>query len=190
MQNEGANEAPPSCLIAHDLLLALQLVCKSVGAVEFAKTLDHAGRMHSDGAILGAVIDEVASHGLDVAVEDKADEFAIAVDDGRAGVAANDVSGTHKIQRRVEVQFPKGGLLFRSQVEGWLVAEACGAIVEPVERSEGRSDGAIVGIALDRAIAQAERERGVRIGILAIHKEAGLAKLFTGRRKYARDGVA
>ena len=44
---------------------------------------------------------EVAAHGFPVAVEGKADQFAVAVDDGAARVAASDVVGRDEVHRQL-----------------------------------------------------------------------------------------
>ena len=76
------------------------------------------------------------------------------------------------------------------QVEGRLVAEAGRAVVEPIERGERRRDRAVVRIALDRAVAQAQRECRIGICVLAVDQEARLAQLLARRRQHAGDGVA
>ena len=83
---------------------ALDFVGQRVGAVYLAQRFDHSGGVDGDGAVLCAVVDEVARQGLDVAIEDQADEFAIAIDDGRAGVAADDVAGGDEVDRSGEVE--------------------------------------------------------------------------------------
>ena len=58
--------------------------------------------MHQDRARLNLVKDEVQDEGLDVAVENESDDFALGVDAGTARVAPDDILIRDEVQRRVE----------------------------------------------------------------------------------------
>ena len=53
--------------------------------------------MHADGAVLVFGVEEIGVQGLDVAIEDDADELARAVDHRAAGVAADDIRRAHEV---------------------------------------------------------------------------------------------
>ena len=75
------------------------------------------------------------------------------------------------------------------QVEGKLVVEAGGPVVESVESGLVGGDGAVHRVALDRAVGEAQGEGGVGIGVLAVDGEAGLADLLAGGLGDAFDVV-
>ena len=64
-----------------------------VGAVDFAQGFYNAARIDGKGARLLVGVDEIQDQGLDVAIKDNADEFALAIDGRTPGVAADNIGG-------------------------------------------------------------------------------------------------
>ena len=114
---------------AHATLLAGEFGHQTLGAIELAQRFGHGGGVDGYGAVGGAVIDEVADQGFNVAVENQADNFTLGVDYRRTGIAANDVVGGDEIQRCGQVELVAAFLVARGQIERPLVIEAGGAIV-------------------------------------------------------------
>ena len=75
------------------------------------------------------------------------------------------------------------------QVEGFLVVERRGPIVQAVEGRLRRRNGAVHRIALDGAVGQPQREGGVGIRRFAVDRKARLADLFAGPLRDALDVV-
>ncbi len=131
--------------------------------------------MDAEGAGLDIFIAVVADEGLDVAVEDDADELAGAVDHGAAGVAADDVGRAHEVKRHGEIE---GGFLLdpaRREIEGRLVVLLGGAGVEAGEIRRGGNLLAVLDVAFHRAVAEAEGEGGIGVVVGAVDGEAGFA---------------
>ena len=61
--------------------------------IDGADGFDDRAGIDRDGAGDLVVISKIKHERLDIAVEDQADDFVVAVDDGTAGVAADDVGG-------------------------------------------------------------------------------------------------
>src|SRR3974390_1956820 len=136
--------------------------------------------MHGDRTARLAVVDETADQRLDFAVEEKADAFGVAVEHGRAGVAANDVVGADKIKRGREVELVPSFLPARRQEESPLVIEAGGAIVQAVHRSLGRRESAFRVIAFLLAVRKAQGEGRVGVRALSKRRKTGFPELFAG----------
>jgi hypothetical protein len=67
------------------------LVHQVAGTGELVDGPQHVTDVHADGALQLGLEGDVAAHGLPVAIEGDADEFAVAVDHRAAAVAARDV---------------------------------------------------------------------------------------------------
>ena len=72
--------------------------------VDRSECLDDRSRVDRDGPGDLVVVAEVEDQRLDVAVEDQADDFVVAVDDRAARVAADDVGRRDEVKRRVELE--------------------------------------------------------------------------------------
>jgi hypothetical protein len=68
-------------------------------------------------------VDEVADEAVAIAVEVDAHEFAGAVQDGRAGIAADGVRRRDEVEGRSEVELVLAGKPARGEVERLLAAE-------------------------------------------------------------------
>src|SRR5262249_18624838 len=84
-------------------LIPFQFIRQGRGVVYLSKCFDNRGAMHGNGSVRLLEVNEISRETLDVAVEDKTDEFAIPIDDRRSGIASNDVSRHHEIERRREI---------------------------------------------------------------------------------------
>src|SRR5712691_2677632 len=73
-------------------------------AVDLAQAFQDRPAVDGDRAVGARVEPEGAAQRMDVAVEDEADDLAVAVDHRAAGVAADDVVAGHEIEalRRIE----------------------------------------------------------------------------------------
>src|SRR5262245_12727176 len=71
--------------------------------VDLSQDLEDRARVDRDRTGLYVTVDEIEHERLDVAVKDYADHFAVAVDDGTARVAANDVRSADEIERRLGI---------------------------------------------------------------------------------------
>ena len=141
--------------------------------------------MDGDRAVILDIVDEIADQALNVAVEDEPHEFGVFVDDGRAGVAADDVAGVDKIHGGGKFQAAFALQIALRQVKGRLAVEAVGAVVKAIEGGLGRRLGAVHGITFDGAVGKAQGERGVRVQRLSVDGEARLADLLPGRGFHA-----
>ena len=131
--------------------------------------------MYAQGAGLFVVVAKVGGQRLDVPVEDDADEFGFLVHDRAAGVAANDVVGANEIEGHVEIE---GGFFrdpARREVEGRFVVLLGAAGVEAGKGRHGGDGGAVFFVAFHGAVAEAQSEGGVRVGVGAFKGEASFA---------------
>ena len=112
------------------LLLAQQLVHKSLCIVNLTERLDDRPRMDGDGACLLIGVVEINNKRIDVAIKDSAHELTFAIDNRTAGVAASDVGRADKVKWCVQVEpaFPLQPSL--RQIEGWLVFLLGSTLVE------------------------------------------------------------
>src|SRR5262249_14974118 len=102
-------------------LLSGQLVRKVAGVIHLAQRLDDALRVDGDGSGDFVGEDEVQHQRLDVAVKDQTHHLRVLVDNGTAGVAADDVGGADEVQRRLQVELVPGLDPTGRQVERRLV---------------------------------------------------------------------
>ena len=166
--------------VAWRLLLRLasrHLVGQRVGLVDLPERLDDRPRVDRHRAVDARFVDVVARQHLDVAVEDQAHQFALLVDDRRPAVAADDVVGADEVERRLQVE---RGLVLdpaRAEVVGRLVLVLRRTRVEAGVVGVRRDLLAVFHVALHRAVRQAQRAGGVRVGLGAVDDEHGLADL-------------
>src|SRR5579863_6868777 len=173
-----------------DLLLALELLGQRAYFINLAHTFDDSSRVHSDRTVLCTVVNKITGQRFDVSIEDQTDKFTIAIHHWRTGVAAGNVVSGHKIHRSGQIEFVASRFLFGSEVPRILIAEAGRSIVEPVKRCEWWSNGSVIGIAVDCAIREPQRERSVGVCVLAVDREARLSQLLVRRLEYAGDFVS
>ncbi len=84
------------------------------------------------GLVLG--IYKIGDKRLDVPVENNPDKFTVSIDDGAAGVTADNVGGANKVKRSAEVElfaFLKPAL---GQVKGRVIVVFFGSLVKPGKR--------------------------------------------------------
>src|SRR5262245_34488588 len=79
------------------------------GAINLIKRFKDRGRMDRGRAPLFLAKGVIPRQALQIAIKDDPDKLAGPIDDRAAGVAADDVAGADKIERRFEVQ-PRTGL--------------------------------------------------------------------------------
>src|SRR5262245_53112632 len=109
-------------------LPSFQLIRQLRGVVDFSESFDDRGAMHGNGSVRFLQVNEIPRETLNVAIENQADEFAIAIDDGRSGIAPDDVRRHDEIERCGEIDLVATlGEPWR-QVKRWLVIKACRAI--------------------------------------------------------------
>src|SRR6266545_8332989 len=75
-------------------------------AVHLAQGFQYRAAVDRDRAVVPAVEPEGAAQRMDVAVENQADDFAVAVDHRAAGIAADDVVAGREIEPLRRVQPP------------------------------------------------------------------------------------
>src|ERR1035437_10365186 len=163
-----------------------QLVRNGRGLEDLRDRLGQRLGVDGHGASLLVRVDIAPDERFDVAVEDEADEFSLRVDDGRAGVAADDVGCQDEVHRRGEVEHSLLLLPAGRELEGLLVVEIGGAAVEAEEARLPRDDRPLGRVPLRGAVGEPERERRVGRNALAISLEAGGSELLGGARA---DGV-
>ena len=91
-----------------DWLLLQQLIHQIRSFVHALQRFKDASGIDRDGTGDGVAVGVVEYQRLDVAIEDDANEFALAVDDGGAGVASDDVRRADEVERRVELHLVLG----------------------------------------------------------------------------------
>src|SRR5579864_3477687 len=87
----------------------VDLIDDAVEVVDLAQAFEQGAAIDGDGAILRRVVAIVATDGVDVAVEYQPDDFPFFVDERAARIAADDVVGSAKVHRRLQVQLGPGG---------------------------------------------------------------------------------
>src|SRR5262245_43853000 len=115
-------------------LLPFQLIRQRRGVVDLPESFDNRGAMHGDGSVRFLQVDEIPGETLDVAVEDKTDELAVAIDNGRSGIPPDDIRRHDEIERGGQINFVATLDEPRRQVKRRLVIKACRAIKQAVER--------------------------------------------------------
>jgi len=131
-------------------------------------------------AVLRAVIDKIAGQGLDVTVEYQAQPSSQSrLTTGEPELPPIMSLVGDEVERSGEVDLVAAGGLLRRQVEGRLIAEAGGAVVESVEGLV--KGGAMFAVIRDSHRRRRKLSRSVKvasgISVLAIDQEAGLAQL-------------
>ena len=119
--------------------------------------------MHSDRSVALLAVHEAPHQALDVAVEDDAHELALAVDDGRPGVSADDVVGRDEVHRRREIERGSFIQIPGRQAEWWLEVERLGALVKPEQRRLVRGNRAVHPIPFHLPVREPKGERRIRI---------------------------
>ena len=134
--------------------------------------------MNGDRPILCGVEPVRARYRVDVAVEHEADDVATGIEQGTTRVAADDVAGGRKIHRDLHVEGVAHALPAVRDPERRLTGRARKGRLEARERLYGT---ALLDPALNGAVVQAQRERGVRIDRRAVKFEARTGDFFFGR---------
>src|ERR1043166_4135781 len=119
--------------------------------------------MDRDGASLVFGVKKVRHKGLDVSIENDADQLAAAVHHRAARIAANDIGGANKVEGGdgIQILFGPGPTL--RQVERRLVVVVGGALIKA---AEGGFEGDVLFvllIALYRPKGQPQSGGGVRV---------------------------
>ncbi len=81
------------------ILSAGQFLYQGIGLIDRPERLDDCPGVDRDGPGDFVVVAEVEDERLDVAVEDQADDFIVAVNDRAPGIAADDVGRRDKVER-------------------------------------------------------------------------------------------
>src|SRR5712691_8552977 len=74
-------------------------------AINLVQAFQDRPAVDRDRAVLPAVEPESAAQRMDVAVENQADDLAVAVDHRAAGIAADDVVAGHEIETLRQIEF-------------------------------------------------------------------------------------
>ena len=85
--------------------------------VELAQGLGDDAGMHGDGAVRFVAINKISHQGFDIAVENEADDFRVAIDNGRAGIPAGDVICGDEVNGRGQIQFVASSRVARRKEE-------------------------------------------------------------------------
>ena len=115
-----------------------QFIGQVLGIVDFFEGFDNRAGMHGQRPALHVVIHVIPNQRFQIAVEDDAHQFGLAIEDRAARVAADDVVGADKIKGRFQIQFP---FLFQpalGQVERGLVVVLVGSLVSAGDDRPGR----------------------------------------------------
>src|SRR6185369_10854296 len=163
--------------ICHLLFPPGDLIGESVGPVHGPDGLDEGAAVDGDGAVGADVVDEVAREAGEVAVEDEADELAVLVDDGGAGVAADDVGGADEVEGSRGGEAVLGLEPGGRELEAFLALALGGPLVDAGEGGEGGDGLAFLAPAFDLAEGDAEGEGGVGVDGVAESGEAGRGDL-------------
>ena len=145
----------------------------------FVERLHNRRAVHRDCAVHAGVKVVVAAQRGAVSVEDEPDDLLLLVEDGRAGVAADDVVVAHEVETHAAVELLPGlvpALRQRERLAAGLVRERASEV------GERRDLGAAQREALHRAVAQAQREGRVGIDLGSLEREAGTRNRLGGRR--------
>src|SRR5262249_29887438 len=145
--------------------------------------------MHGHGPVRFFQVDEISGEALDVAVEDKTDELAVAIDNGRSGIAPDNVRRHDEIQRGGEINLIATLDEAWRQVKRRLVIKACRAIIQAIERRFRRSLRSIHWITLHSAVRETQREGRIRIDRLSVDRKPCLGDFFTRRSYYRLNRV-
>src|SRR5712671_5996603 len=148
----------------------LELGDDAFGGVDVVQGFEEGGAVDGDGAVHAGVEAVVAAQGLDVAVEDEADDLEVLVEDRGAGVAADDVVGGAHVEGRGRIQLAVvvGADPAFGQLEG---IAAGGPLEGAADDGERGHVVAVLLVTLYRAVGEAEREGGVRVVALALDVE-------------------
>src|SRR4051794_33632941 len=115
-----------------------QLIGNMAAAINRAQRLGDGLRTDRNRAGVRLRENEIPHERLDVAVEDEADDFALAIDDGAARVAADDVIGADEVEGRLHVDVLLVLEPATGQVVGRLVVVRLGTLVSAFDvRLEG-----------------------------------------------------
>src|SRR5690606_21205670 len=126
--------------------------------------------MHGDCTVHLRVVPIRAGDRVNIAVERQSDDATLSVEQRAAGVSADDVVGGYEVERRAHVEPLMRIEPDLRQPEGRLAGRS---LVEPLKIRERLDLLALLGPAPYRAMAHAQGERGVRVGVPAAHGEAG-----------------
>src|SRR5262249_19954982 len=115
-------------------LIPFQFIRQGRGVVHLSKCFDNRGAMHGNGSVRLLQVNEISRETFDVAVEYKTDEFAIPIDDRRSGIASNDVSRHHEIERGGEFDSVARSHKSESQLKRRVVIKTARVIIQAIER--------------------------------------------------------
>ena len=148
------SESCSSCEILSISLLPPNLAHQAFRAIPLLQGFENAAAVDADGAgaFVFVNVQIAVRQLLEVAVEIDADHFAIAIDDGRAGTAADGVGGIDEIERRREIKRGFAIANARGQVERRLFVEAGGAVVQAIKRRLERHERRVFFVARDCAV--------------------------------------
>ena len=157
-----------------------QFIGQILGIIDFSQGFEN--RAAVDGQCPALLVAEyiVPDQRWQIAVEDDAHQFAVAVDHRAARVAADDVGGADEVQRRVEIQLRFcSSQLFGRAKGGWLPCSSARRYAPAMVVQGGIVLPASL-VTFDQSKGQAQREGGVGIGLGAEQREAGVGQLAVG----------
>src|SRR5258708_17359207 len=119
--------------------------------------------MYRDSARFLIRVNIIEHQGLNVAVKNNSHQFASAIYDRASGIAADNVGGVDKIERRGEIEFRFPLFPNCGQLEGILVLVSFGVFVRAAYRRSPGNLFALFRVSLGLTKRQAQREGSVRI---------------------------
>src|SRR5512144_54410 len=148
-----------------------QLVGERGGAVDPPQSLAEAADVDPHRARSALAEQEPVGERLHILIENQPDDRTVPVHHRAPRVAPDDVAGAHAVERGRQIEGIAGRLPPRREIPRLLAAKARGAVVEAVQRREGRGEGAVHRVAQHRAVGDAQAEGGIGSDARAEHGE-------------------